>query len=801
MTANNDQEFLNTNGAGYTNGRYRGEAPIDTLSVNSNLSDEEIDIKQVVAILLHNKWIIISITAVVAIIAAVASVMMTPIYESQGTIIISEAPNRYSMAGNDLSNLLMSSYGIGIGSSIQSELEVLNSRTMAYNLAERIHNERVDVNGRLYPLLWRAYPKDSSLTTVDTVAYRIMLNKIVEPKGGRGNIILVSFKSPSNYEAFRIVNLIIDTYSDVSTRTNRVQAKAALDFLSTELQNVKDEVVSQEEHLRNFMNEQRLVQIDGQTSELIKSIALIESEKKALLVNLASINKSIDLYTQKLDDFNPGIAEKFSLALGPLLQRLQVQLAEVETERVLIYARNPELKQNPEKNKRLMDLNSQIEVLKNEISSSVMKLQENGNTDFIGFLGNPDGGVSTKIGAIQESLLKLQIEKTQTESKLSVLEKQLDEHEVVFNNLPNNMIEFARMKRDLQVNEQLYLTLARQSSEMALWEQTQSGLARVVDYAFLPGKPVEPKKKIIVIIATFLGLFISIAIVFVKEISKKEIDSVEKLKKKLYPLLAVIPNLQEYIDQHFEGKETIDIGDKRISTGLVTLLDSISPSAEAYRRLQSNISYSKPDDPYKVILVTSSNKSEGKTTLSANLAVTMAETGNRVLLIDCDFRRPRVHSVWGVETSPGLVDLLFEDVDPHKFIKPSVVENVFVLTAGNRPPNPAEINRSKKLRNLIAKLRYEFDYVILDTPPYGIITDAAPLVKLADGVVLVCKFNQTRNAEFDNTIESLKRINANVIGTVMTAFDAKKSSGYYYTDSYYQYSYQSYKEYEKRDTN
>ena len=154
--------------------------------------------------------------------------------------------------------------------------------------------------------------------------------------------------------------------------------------------------------------------------------------------------------------------------------------------------------------------------------------------------------------------------------------------------------------------------------------------------------------------------------------------------------------------------------------------------------------------------------------------------------------------MFGIKSSPGLVDLLFEESDSKDFIHKTVVENVFILPAGNRPPNPAEINRSRKLSNLISKLRYEYDYIVLDTPPYGIITDAAPLIKLADGVVIVAKFNQTKDGELDHTIDSLKRINANVIGSVMTAFDAKKTSGYYYTDYYYQYSYESYNDYDKR---
>lgn len=797
MTTKNDQEFFNANGSGTSNGHYRGETPID--ASHSQQNEEEIDLRQVIAVLLHNRWLVASITGALTIAAIIFSLLQMPIFESSGTIIITSAGNRYSMAGNDISNLLMSSYGIGVGSSIDNEIEILNSRTLAFSLAKKMYQEKFDYYGRIYPILWRDYPKDSTLTTADTVAVRIMKGRFIEQKGKLSGIVNVKFESPSPYEAMRIVNLIIDTYSEASTSSNRVQARAALDFLSNELKNVKEEVRVNEELMRDFMNDEKIVQLDAQTNELVNTLSKLESEKQVINVKLVAIQEGIKSANQEFELLKPGLSQQLNSTVAPLLQRLQVQIAELETERILILSKNPEVVNNPDLVPRLKQVENQIASIKNQVDLATKNILAEGNTQLLGFLESTDGGIVKRIVDIKQKLLEFQVQELQYKAQLQLLGKQIDTYNTFFNNLPDNMIKMARIKRDLQISEQLYLTLAKQSAEMALWEQTQSGLARVVDQAYYPLDPIRPKKKIMVIIGFIVGLVISFGLVFIKELSKKEIDSVEKLRKKGMPILSVIPDLNPYIEQHFDGEELVEVGGQKISTGLVTLLDSISPSAESYRRLQSNIMYSKPDDPYKVILVTSSNKSEGKTTLSANLAISMAETGNRVLLVDCDFRRPRIHSIFGFSASPGLVDLLFEDSDPHQFIHQTLVENVFVLTAGNRPPNPAEINRSRKLRNLIAKLRYEFDYVILDTPPYGIITDAAPLIKLADGIVVVAKFNQTKEGELDHTLDSLNRINANIIGACMTAFDPKKTSGYYYTDYYYQYSYESYKDYDKRE--
>jgi len=796
MKFQNEQDKLEFNNTSNSNGRYQGENPIEGSKKNY---DGDIEIRQIIALIIYNKWWFVGIISLITLIALVISINMTPIYESEGTIIISTASNRYTMSGSDISSLLMSSYGIGVGSNVDSELEILNSRSISFILANKLLVEKFDMNGNIYPLLWRNYPIDSTLTTADTVSIRILNQKEITPKGGKfSNILSIKFLSPSPIEAWRLVDLIIDTYSEASTSSNRIQAKAALKFLSNELVNVKKNVDVKEEELRNFMNNSQIVELDTQTKELIQTLSGLQSGLQNIEVRLAATNDAIKSLINETEEIKPSLSNQFNSSIAPVLQRLQVQLAEYETERILYISKNPNIVKNNFNEPRLAQLEKQIEILKSEIYKTTKEVIESDNLQLLGYLNSSDGGVASRLISIKDQLLTLNIEKSQNEAQKAVLLKQISQYESFFNELPDNMMQLAKLKRDLLVNEGLYMSLAKQSAEMALWEQTQSGLARIVDTGYFPKRPIKPQKKLIVIIGFFIGLALSAAFVIISEFSKKEIDSVEKLRNKGYPILSVIPDLGPYIKNHFDGKETVDVAGHKISTSLVTLLDSISPISESYRRLQSNIMYSKPDDPYKVILTTSSNKSEGKTTLSSNLAITMAETGNKVLLIDCDFRRPRIHSMFGIKSSPGLVDLLFEESDSKDFIHKTVVENVFILPAGNRPPNPAEINRSRKLSNLISKLRYEYDYIVLDTPPYGIITDAAPLIKLADGVVIVAKFNQTKDGELDHTIDSLKRINANVIGSVMTAFDAKKTSGYYYTDYYYQYSYESYNDYDKR---
>jgi capsular exopolysaccharide synthesis family protein len=161
--------------------------------------------------------------------------------------------------------------------------------------------------------------------------------------------------------------------------------------------------------------------------------------------------------------------------------------------------------------------------------------------------------------------------------------------------------------------------------------------------------------------------------------------------------------------------------------------------------------------PLKTIIITSANKSEGKSTVSSNLAIALAEAGRKVLLVDFDFRRPRVHTILGLQQEPGSMDILFNNAKVEDVIQQTLIPNVRALTSGKRPPNPAEITRSAKLREMIRSLKDEYDHIIIDSPPFGIISDAAPLIQESDGVVLAVRFNQTKSPELDLTIDNLKK--------------------------------------------
>ena len=204
-----------------------------------------------------------------------------------------------------------------------------------------------------------------------------------------------------------------------------------------------------------------------------------------------------------------------------------------------------------------------------------------------------------------------------------------------------------------------------------------------------------------------------------------------------------------------------------------------SIDAEAYRSLRSNIEYSSFDDEYRVIVVTSSVPGEGKSTTAGNLAIALAQSGNKVLLVDCDMRKPSIHKKFKISNAAGTAELLlrkklFEEV-ANKYN-----ENLTIITAGKIPPNPSEMLASRAMTAFIKEMKNEFKYIILDTPPLQAVTDAQVLSTKADGVLLVVRAGSTKKELVSNSVDLINKVHGKVIGTVLNGVENKRNNYYYY---------------------
>ena len=205
-----------------------------------------------------------------------------------------------------------------------------------------------------------------------------------------------------------------------------------------------------------------------------------------------------------------------------------------------------------------------------------------------------------------------------------------------------------------------------------------------------------------------------------------------------------------------------------------------SIEAEAYRRLRTNIEYSSFDDKYKVIVVTSSFPGEGKSTTAGNLAISMSDTEKKVLLIDCDVRKPSLHRKFKISNSKGLTELIMGKSSFNE-ISYKYNENLTIITSGSKVPNPSELLGSEVMYRFLQEARENFDYVIMDTPPVKLVTDAQILGSKADGTLLVVKAESTKKNQVASSVDLLRKVNATVMGTVLNAvkYTVEKKYDYY----------------------
>ncbi len=776
---------------GKTEDTYKSNG-LDSNNSKNSIPEESIDLLKLLNILFLNKWTLVTIVLVFTLTAMIGSLYITPIYESQGTIMISESKNRYSYAGSDLENLLTTTYGIGVGSTIANELQIFKSRKLSTELARRVIDIEFDQSGNKFPILWREYPYDSTTTSIDTVASRFRSKVVFDKPDANADIVSIVFESPLPTEASTIINLTMNTYSDLSTEQNRTMAISALDFLKEERTKIQYELKSSEDSLQKFMNNTQIIDIDAQGKELINNLSSIVIESQKIEVNLVAVQAGIELYESQLNEIKPGLADQYSSALSAIIERYQYALAELETNKMLLESKNPNISDD---NLEMKRLNSEIFNVKQKIQTKTEELLKGDSDLLLSFITSQDGGVTQKISTITQKLLDLKLEHAQFMTQKQFLLSREEEQNARFNDLPDNIIELTKLKRNVRVNEEMYLQVTSQYSEMSLWEKTQFGLGRPLDYAIPSLNPVKPKKKIITIVGFLIGCIFSVIYIFLRELLNDRITSTDILKEYQTPILGTIPDFN--MIGEVNPSESQYIGDKPISNQLITFFDHISPISESYRRLRINVVYANPDKHYKVLMVTSATKGEGKSTVAANLAVTFTGSDKKVLIIDLDLRRPTQHKIFGENREPGLTDILFGTSSKEQVVRSTVAPNVDLITVGRKTPEPASVLDSRRLKQLIDELSGDYDHIILDTAPYGIISDSASLLRLVDGLVVVSRFNVTTKRELSFTLDGLKHLNADVVGVVLNAFNPKKSTDYYTNYNYYQRTYSEYYKYKE----
>ena len=336
-------------------------------------------------------------------------------------------------------------------------------------------------------------------------------------------------------------------------------------------------------------------------------------------------------------------------------------------------------------------------------------------------------------------------------------------------------IDYGVIARDVDSNKQIYDSLLQRAKETGVSGELRTSNVRIVDAAETPNDPVSPRRGLNILLGLFGGAFLGVGLAFFFEYLDNRVKTPEEIEQELgLPSLGLIPM-------------TAGIAGK--ANPLIS--DAAPPNfAEAFRALRTNILFSAADGGPKSIVVTSTGPSEGKTMVAGNVAIGLAQTGQRVLLIDADMRRPRAHELFSIPVEPGLSNLLVGASKPSEVVRQSGVENLWIMPAGKTPPNPAELLGSKRFADLTSSLNGHFDCVVIDTPPVLAVTDSAVVAHRASGVLFVIAADVTSRQAAQTALDQLEHAHAKFLGAVLNRVDVERNS--YYYSRYYRKDYANY---------
>jgi capsular exopolysaccharide synthesis family protein len=354
-------------------------------------------------------------------------------------------------------------------------------------------------------------------------------------------------------------------------------------------------------------------------------------------------------------------------------------------------------------------------------------------------------------------------------------------------------VSYRIIQQEIDTNKTLLDGLLQRTKENEVVMAGTPNNVRVVDYAISGRKPVSPRRTLIVGLSVMLSLGLGIGLAFFIEYLDDSVRSPDDIERWLHlPSIAMIPQVgaqkQKRLGTLTAKKDALATNGNGVREVLLTEVDKRSAIAEAYRHLRTSILLSTAGRPPKSLLITSSVPSEGKTTTAVNTAISLAQTGGKVLLIDADMRRPRVHSIFNLSNATGLSALLSRDVEDDDItaaIQREELSGLYVLTAGPVPPNPAELIGSDQMLKLLSRLTPRFTHVVVDSPPVAAFTDGVLIGAMVDAVLLVVHSGKSSRKVVARARRLLQDVGARIIGVVLNKVETSGSHSYYYYSGYY----------------
>ncbi len=712
-----------------------------------NLSPREPHLYDYLLILRKHQWLILSFMLAVVTITAIGTFRMQPVYIATSRIEIDrENSNILPFQGTDSYD-----YMTDLENYIETQSKILTSETLALQTVRSgILSGQTD---------FASDPSTSDALSTGSLANMkpppelgAFLGSLSVKRVPNSRLMDVSFESTSPLLAAQIVNAHIKNFIEQNFQSRYDATTRASTWLTDQLNDWKIRVQKSEDARIAYERQNQIWALDDKQnvtsqrfSDLNKQLTDAQSERmrKQSLFEFARAGE-MDSVPQIRD--NPAVQD---------LLRKRTETYSQYTDALNQYGPNfPKVQ-------RLQSLLKEIDVAADKEKKTAIARLEN---------------------EYREALQREQI-----------LTRALDQQKTEVNQMSERMVQYSILKREAETNKALYDGLLTKLKEAGISAGLRSSNIRIVDPAMVPTYPARPAKTRNIALSFLVGLVGGIGLALLREYMDNTVKSPDDIETLAHlPSLAVVPAFTESNGDRprvklLKGAST-NGHEKRIE--LVAQHLPKSQMSEAFRALRTALLLSQPDHPPQVILVTSALPREGKTTAAANLAVTLAQLGDRTLLIDADLRKPGVGRLLNLGSGKyaGLSSYLagVSSLDLVTIQHPAI-PNLSAIPTGPLPPNPADLLSSHKLTDAIAELRTKFKFIVIDSPPIMAATDAVILSVKADGVLLVVRSGETPKEAFTRTRDLLLSVKCHILGVVLNAVDST-APDYYYSYRYYPYS-------------
>jgi len=692
-------------------------------------------------ILLKHRWTVLTVVFLVTTLVAIVSFKTAPVYEATARVEIEgETPEVQSF--NDLfrnnGNSMEDTF-------LQTQVRVLRSDNLAWQTIEELG---LAGNPRFIPageLTERPTPK--SPTARQTLLTRRFKSGLRVELVRDTRMLEISFQSEDPQLAARVANALVRNYAEYNFRKRYNATRQASGWMEQQLDELKAKVEKSQQALVDYERQNAIVNVsdkqnvvEQRLADLTRDLTNAQSDRvqKESLYELARANAS----------------EVAFIAQNELLQKLEEKSADLKAQYV------DALGQYGPNFPKVVRLRDQVNEIQSLIDRERRRIVEKIRNDYMAASG-------------REKLLMAAVARQKAE--VGTLSQLLIQHNI--------------LEREFETNQQLYDNLLRRLKDATVSAGLRATNIHQVDTALPPTVPVRPRKLRDTALGLMVGVILGVTLAFVREgldNSIKSADDVERLTSR--PVLAIIPAHSPGLTKSWlERRRDKDALETR-RVELAVVREPGSALAEAFRALRTSVLLSSAPQPPQALLVTSSQPGEGKSCTTLNLGLALAQRGGQVVIVDADLRQAAIGPTLGLVAEKGLSSLLTgADGLDEVLQRVEWVPNLWVLPAGARPPNPAELLSSTSMESMLNELRRRFDHIVMDSPPLLLVTDPTILSNLVDGVVLVVENEATTRGALIRACRVLESAGGRILGVVLNKVDMRHDG--YYGRFYRRYSY------------